>query len=102
MLVVQVLVHVKPEYLDAFMRATQENALNSLQEPGVARFDIIQQLDDPTYFVLIEVYRDDQAPAKHKETAHYLKWRDTVSGMIAEPRTGIRYHNVFPDDSGWG
>lgn len=101
MLVVQVHVHVKPEFLEAFIDATRENARNSVQEPGIARFDITQQLDDPSRFVLIEVYRDDDAPAKHKETAHYLKWRDTVSAMMAEPRTGIRYHNVFPDDSGW-
>jgi quinol monooxygenase YgiN len=100
--VVQVFVHVKPECLEAFIQATSENARHSIQELGIARFDVIQQQDNPTRFVLIEVYRDDEAPAKHKETAHYLKWRDTVADMMTEPRTGIRYRNVFPEDSEWG
>lgn len=102
MLIVQVHVHVKPEFLDAFIAATQENARNSVKEPGIARFDIIQQIDDLTRFVLIEVYRDDEAPARHKETSHYLTWRDTVLDMMAEPRVGIRHRNLFPDDAGWG
>lgn len=102
MLVVHVFVSVKPDYVEAFRQATVENASNSVQEPGIARFDVIQQLDDPTRFVLVEVYRDDQAPARHKETAHYAAWRDAVAPMLAEPRTSVKYANVFPGDARWG
>ena len=102
MLIVQVHVHVKAEFLDAFIAATLENAHNSVQETGVARFDVLQQKDDPTRISLIEVYRSADAPAKHRETAHYLKWRDTVTDMMAEPRTRVEYQNLFPDDKGWG
>lgn len=102
MLIVQVFVHVKPEYVEAFKAASIENARNSVQEPGIARFDVIQQQDDPTRFVLVEVYRTPEAPASHKETAHYAKWRDTVADMMAEPRSAARYVNCFPDESGWG
>ncbi len=101
MLIVHVHVRVKSEFVDAFRTATVENASNSVKEPGVARFDVVQQADDPSRFVLVEVYRDAKAPAMHKETAHYLKWRDTVAPMMAEPRTGIKFANVFPSDSGW-
>ena len=102
MFIVHVHVHVKPEYVEAFRQATQENARNSVQEPGVARFDVIQQLDDPTRFVLVEVYRTPDDPAKHKETAHYQTWRDRVAEMMAESRSSVKYANVFPDDEGWG
>jgi len=102
MLVVHVLVHVKPDQVDAFRRATLENARRSVQEPGVARFDVIQQQDDPTRFVLVEVYRTSEDPARHKQTPHYQKWRDTVADMVAEPRTSVKYRNVFPDEQGWG
>ena len=101
MLVVHVYVHVKPEFIRAFEEATSENARNSVQEPGIARFDVIQQLDDPARFVLIEVYRTSQDPARHKETAHYQTWRDTVAEMMAEPRHSVKYANVFPGDEGW-
>jgi autoinducer 2-degrading protein len=101
MLVVHVHVHVKPESVAAFKEATLENARNSVQEPGIARFDAIQQKDDPTRFVLIEVYRSSVAPAEHKKTAHYKTWRDTVADMMAEPRSSVKYDNVFPDDEGW-
>jgi len=101
MLVVHVFVHVKPDQLEAFETATLENARNSIREPGVARFDIIRRQDDPARFVLVEVYRTSEDPAKHKETAHYQKWRDTVAGMMAEPRTSVKYTNVFPDERGW-
>lgn len=101
MLIVHVHVHVKPEFVEAFSQATIENANLSLQEPGFARFDVIRQADDPTRFVLVEVYRRPEAPAQHKETAHYRKWRDTVADMMAEPRSSVRYANVFPDDAGW-
>ncbi len=102
MFIVHVHVHVKPEFVDAFRQATLKNARNSVQEPGVARFDVIQQLDDPTRFVLVEVYRTTEDPARHKETAHYHKWRDTVAEMMAEPRHSVKYANVFPADAGWG
>jgi quinol monooxygenase YgiN len=101
MLIVHVHVHVKPESVEAFKQATLENARHSVQEPGIARFDVIQQTEDPTRFVLVEVYRSADAPAKHKETAHYARWRDAVVNMMAEPRSSVRYVNVFPDDSGW-
>lgn len=101
MLIVHVHVHVKPEFVDAFKEATVENARNSVQEPGIARFDVIQQLDDPTRFVLIEVYRTPDDPAEHKKTAHYQTWRDTVAEMMAEPRSSVKYENLFPDDQEW-
>ncbi len=101
MFIVHVHVHVKPEFAQAFTEATTENARNSVREPGIARFDVIQQLDDPTRFVLVEVYRTPDDPARHKETTHYQTWRDTVAEMMAEPRSSVRYTNVFPDDEGW-
>lgn len=101
MLIIHVLVHVKSDCQEAFKAATIENARNSLKEPGIARFDVVQHLDDPTRFVLVEVYRTDADPAKHKETAHYKKWRDTVADMMAEPRSSIKLGNVFPDENGW-
>jgi quinol monooxygenase YgiN len=102
MLVVHVHVHVKPEFVEAFRDATLENASHSVREPGVARFDVIQQSDDPTRFVLVEVYRTPEDPARHKETSHYQTWRDTVGEMMVEPRRSTRYDNVFPDEPGWG
>jgi quinol monooxygenase YgiN len=102
MFIVHVFARIKPDKVEAFKTATMENARSSLQEPGIARFDLIQQKDDPTRFALIEVYRTPEDPARHKETAHYQKWRDTVADMMAEPRTSIKYVNVFPDDKGWG
>jgi quinol monooxygenase YgiN len=84
-----------------FVQATIENARSSVQEPGIARFDVVQQQDDDTRFVLIEVYRTPDAAAAHKETAHYARWRDTVAGMMAEPRRSVKYNAVFPDSQGW-
>jgi len=101
MFIVHVFARVKPDQVEAFRAATLENARNSIQEPGIARFDVIQQQDDSTRFVLVEVYRTSDDPAKHKETAHYQKWRDTVADMMAEPRTSVKYTNVFPDEQGW-
>ena len=101
MLVIFVQVQVKAESVEAFKTASLENARQSVQEPGIARFDVVQQLDDPTRFQLIEVYRNDEAPAKHKETPHYAKWRDTVAPMMAVPRTSAKYRNCFPDDASW-
>ncbi len=102
MFIVHVFVHVKEDRIEEFKKATVENARNSLREPGIARFDVVQQKDDPTQFVLIEVYRTPEDPAKHKETAHYKKWRDAVAGMMAEPRSSIKFTNVFPNEEGWG
>jgi quinol monooxygenase YgiN len=102
MLIVHVFVHVKPDQVDAFTTATLENARKSVQEPGIARFDVIRQQDDRSRFVLVEVYRTPEDPSRHKETAHYQQWRDTVADMMAEPRSSIKYENVFPDEQGWG
>jgi quinol monooxygenase YgiN len=101
MLIVQVHAHIKPESVEAFKAATVANASQSVKEPGIARFDLIQQADDPTRFILVEVYRTPDAPARHKETAHYATWRDAVAPMMAEPRTSVKYANIFPDDNGW-
>ncbi len=101
MLVVHVQVRVKPEYVEAFKQATVENARQSLQEPGIARFDVLQQADDPTRFVLMEAYRTPEAPAAHKETPHYATWRETVAPMMAEPRSSVKYASVFPPEDRW-
>jgi len=101
MQIVMVHVNVKPESVEAFRQASIENASNSVQEEGIARFDVIQQVDDPTRFILVEVYKTPEAPAAHKETAHYLRWRETVADMMAEPRQGIKYTNLFPSDDDW-
>jgi quinol monooxygenase YgiN len=102
MLVVHVHVNVKPEAVEAFRDATLENASKSVMEPGVARFDIVQQVDDPTRFVLVEAYRTPEDAARHKETMHYQAWRDQVADMMAEPRKSTRYNGVFPSETGWG
>ena len=102
MFIVHVFVHVKLDKVGEFKSASMENASNSVKEPGIARFDVIQQRDDPSRFVLVEVYRTADDPARHKETQHYQKWRDTVEDMMAEPRQAIKYQNIFPDENGWG
>lgn len=101
MQIVHVHVHVKPEAIEAFKQVSVENARESVKEPGIARFEVIQQADDPTRFVLLEVYRTPEAPAAHKETAHYLKWRDAVASMMAEVRTSVKFRNIFPGEEGW-
>jgi len=101
MLIVHVHVHVKLECVEEFYNASVENARASVQEPGIARFDVVQQIDDPTRFLLVEAYRTDNAPALHKETAHYKKWRETVANLMAEPRTSVKFKNVFPPDAQW-
>lgn len=101
MLVIHVHVHVKPEYLEAFKTATLTNARASVQEPGVAAFEVCQRQDDPAKFVLVEAYRTPDAPAAHKETEHYQLWRDTVAPMMAGPRSSVKYGNLFPDDTNW-
>jgi quinol monooxygenase YgiN len=99
MLVVLVQVRVKSDAIEAFKAATLDNARHSLKEPGIARFDVLQDSDHPDRFVLVEAYRSGDAPARHKETAHYLKWRDTVEEMMAEPRRGVKHDALFPDDA---
>lgn len=99
MIIVHVFIHVKSEYIEEFKAATIDNAKNSLMESGILRFDVVQQADDPTRFVLIEIYRSQDDISKHKETKHYDTWRDTVEKMMAEPRYSIRYSNVFPDET---
>jgi autoinducer 2-degrading protein len=101
MFIVHVFISVKPECVDAFTEATLDNARNSRLEPGVARFDVIRQSDDPARFVLVEVYRSPEAADAHKQTAHYARWRDAVADMMAEPRRGVKYANIFPGEDGW-
>lgn len=101
MYIVHVDVRVKPEFVKNFISATVENARNSVQEAGIARFDVIQDLEDPGHFVLVEVYRTDQDPAKHKQTKHYQNWREIVEPMMANPRTSQKFSNIFPGDDGW-
>lgn len=101
MVIVHVYCHVKPEYIEDFRQASLENARESLKEPGVSRFDLVEEVDDPTRFALLEVYRTEADPPAHKETVHYAKWRDTVEDMLAEPRTRTKYRNVAPTDPGW-
>jgi len=101
MLVIHVQVQVKSECVEAFKAATRENARQSLQEPGIARFDVVQQVDDPTRFVLVEAYRSVEATTAHKETKHYQVWRDTVAPMMAASRMSVKFQNLFPDDKGW-
>jgi len=101
MYIAHVFVHVKPNQIEAFKAASLENARNSLKEPGIARFDVIQQSDDPARFVLLEVYRAQAATNAHKESAHYQRWREAIEPMQAEPRSKIVYQNIFPDEHGW-
>lgn len=101
MLIVHVQVHVRPEAVEAFRAATLDNASKSVQEPGVVRFDVLQREDDPTRFLLQEIYRTPEDPARHKETAHYAAWRDAVEGMMAEPRSSVRYTAFFPAGAQW-
>ena len=101
MIIVHVNVHVLTDRVDAFKHATIDNARNSVLEPGIARFDVIQQVDDPSRFVLVEIYRSADATVAHKQTAHYAKWRDAVQDMMAEPRSSVKFDNVFPSDADW-
>jgi (4S)-4-hydroxy-5-phosphonooxypentane-2,3-dione isomerase len=101
MLIVHVHVHVRSECVQEFREATIENARHSIQEPGIARFDVVQRTDDPTRFVLVEAYYDEAASKAHKETSHYAKWRDAVARMMAETRTSVKFTNLFPDSKDW-
>jgi quinol monooxygenase YgiN len=97
MLIVHVQIQVKADQVEAFKAACVENSRNSLQEPGVARFDVLQQQDDPTRFLLVEIYRTAEAPAAHKQTAHYKTWAETVADMMAVPRSSVKYDKVYPE-----
>jgi (4S)-4-hydroxy-5-phosphonooxypentane-2,3-dione isomerase len=101
MLIVHVYAQVKPEHVEAFKKACLANARESLKEPGVARFDVVQEVEDPTRFALLEVYRTEADPPRHKDTDHYARWRETVEGMLVAPRTRTIYRNLAPDDAGW-
>jgi quinol monooxygenase YgiN len=100
--IVHVSVFVKPGTAGAFVSATLENARNSRLEPGVVRFDLLQEPVDPLRFLLVEIYRNEAAAAAHKETAHYQTWRDAVADLMAETRRGVKYINLDPGDDGWG
>ena len=102
MYIVQVFIQVKPEWCEAFRIASLENARNSIQEPGIVRFDVLQQEDDPTRFSLFEVYRTPADQPKHREPAHYLAWKAIAEPMMAGPRSRTIFTNAFPDDAGWG
>ena len=101
MLVVHVHVHVRPDDVETFLAETRRNAAASLQEPGVRRFDVLQDEGDPAYVVLTEVYVDQAAADAHKQTPHYARWRDAVAGMMAQPRSSTRFTAVFPAEDGW-
>jgi quinol monooxygenase YgiN len=101
MLIVQVYIHVLPDAISAFREASLDNAQHSVREPGIVRFDVLQQEDDPTRFQLIEIYRTPDAPAAHKATAHYARWRDTVEPMMAEPRRSTKFRAAFPAPAQW-
>jgi len=101
MYIVHVFVHVKEEHIEVFKTVTIENAKDSIEEAGITRFDIVQQHDDPARFVLVEVYRSFEDTAKHKQTQHYIRWRDAVAHMMAEPRFSTKFYNIFPEDEGW-
>jgi autoinducer 2-degrading protein len=100
--IVHVFIHVRPDKVTEFEAATLENAKESVKEPGIARFELIRQVDDPTRFVLLEVYRSPEGHPRHKETAHYKRWQEIAEPLMAEPRTRIIYENVHPGDAGWG
>jgi autoinducer 2-degrading protein len=101
MLVAIINVHVIPEYIEGFKTASLDNASNSIKESGVIRFDVYQQSDDPSKFTLVEIYKSDDDPARHRETAHYARWRDAVAEMMAEPRRRTTHNVIFPPESEW-
>lgn len=100
MIIVHVHVHVKDQYIEAFKEESIKNARHSIQEAGITRFDVIQQADDPTRFLLIEIYRNEAGQGEHKQTAHYAQWRDAVSDMMAEPRSSVKYQAIYPFEAG--
>jgi len=101
MFIVHVFIQVKPEKMDEFIAATLENARESVKEPGILRFDVLQNREDKNQFVLVEVYRTKDDTASHKQTAHYQTWNETVANMMAVPRTKQIFDNVYPGEDGW-
>ena len=101
MYIVHVQICVKPAYLEAFREATLANARASVLEPGIRRFDVIQRQDDPSRFLLVEVYRSPEDQAQHRLTAHYAAWTEAVAPMLAEPRSSLKFDGVFPGEDGW-
>jgi quinol monooxygenase YgiN len=101
MIIKVVHIHVKPEDVEAFAAASLQNASNSVREQGVARFDVIQEDQDPNRFVLYEAYYSAEAVASHTETAHYHAWRAAVADMMAEPRRAVTYVSRFPEGADW-
>ncbi|HVO44379.1 MAG TPA: putative quinol monooxygenase [Aggregatilineales bacterium] len=100
MYTVHVQIKVKPEFLEAFLQATYENARNSIQEAGITRFDVLQQEDEPTHIVLVETYGSPEDQAAHRETQHYTQWRDAVTVMMQEPRVGVKFKQLYPPGKG--
>ena len=101
MLVVHIQIQVKPEHVEAFVVETRKNSQASLMEAGVARFDLVQRADEPTRFVLVEAYKTPEAPALHKQTAHYAAWRDAVEPMMQSPRTRVEFKSICPEEPRW-
>ena len=101
MFIVHVNIQIRPGSEDAFIEASLANGRQSVQEPGIARFDVLRDTADPSRFLLVEVYRHPDDQLRHRETAHYAVWRDTVADMMAVPRVASKYQNLFPDDGGW-
>jgi quinol monooxygenase YgiN len=99
MYIVQVYVNVKQNYVNKFIAATMENARNSILEPGVVRFDVLQEIENPHRFLISEVYTDEQAPLEHKKTYHYKKWKNIVADMMADSRYSVKYENIYPDNN---
>jgi (4S)-4-hydroxy-5-phosphonooxypentane-2,3-dione isomerase len=101
MLVAIINVHVKSDFIEGFKTASLDNASNSVKEPGVIRFDVYQQSDDPSRYTLVEIYKTDEDVTRHRETTHYVRWRDTVTAMMVEPRTRTTHRIVYPVESEW-
>ena len=101
MYVVCVTVFVSPEGVDAFVEATRDNHVNTRQEPGNLRFDVLRAEDDPTRFFLYEVYRSKESFASHQQTPHYLRWREAAAPLMAQPRRGVRRLSILPAEDGW-
>ena len=99
MIIVHVYLHAKEEMINAFKEANIKNAKSSVQEPGILRFDVMQQGDDPLRFLLVEIYKNEKAISAHKETAHYAEWVKVAEPKLAEPRVKTIYRNLFPDDN---
>jgi len=95
--IVQVFVRVKINDIDLFTSASQENAVKSLLEDGIVRFDVLQNIEDPQDFLLTEVYSSEEAPLEHKKTLHYKKWKETVEEMMDKPRRSLKYRFIDPN-----